>query len=346
VAFSSRSTNLTPEPNGCYENVFVRDLRAHTTELATPVDASPEIADEGFVNCENPSISGDGRFVAFTTRYGPYSRSLPQVFVRDLATDTTTLVSVAEPGAEAVRGYAGSPSISANGRWIAFLSGSNLTTDDPDRAADIFIRDTLNETTSLATPNSHPGTDGSTPIIRPSISPDGSAVAFVGTPFNAPRVFLADLTAGSIEAVRSGFIGTDAVSRGGDRVAFTSRRSRAGRRYYAVQVRDRVSGRTIPVTAGVAGLDDDLVYGAELSADGERLVFVVNPEGEKPQAYLSDLEPGKALPIRGATGGVLSPALSGNGRWLAFRSDAPHLHPDDTPGTGGADIFATKLPKR
>ena len=127
------------------------------------------------------SISADGRFVAF---YSNASNIVPgdtnntdDIFVRDRLTNTTTRVSVDSAGNQG-NSESYSPSISADGRFVAFESlASNLVPGDTNGNTDIFVRDTLSNTTTLVSFDSagNPGNDNS---YSPSISADGRFVAF------------------------------------------------------------------------------------------------------------------------------------------------------------------------
>src|SRR4028119_1050699 len=99
-----------------------------------------------------PSISADGRFVAF---YSSASNIVPgdtnnrdDIFVRDTLTNTTTRVSVDSAGNQA-NSNSDSPSISADGRFVAFFSAAtNLVPGDTNNTVDIFVRDRLTNTTT------------------------------------------------------------------------------------------------------------------------------------------------------------------------------------------------------
>jgi Tol biopolymer transport system component len=100
-----------------------------------------------------PSISADGRYVAFHSNANNLaSNDLSgnmDVFVRDLQTDTTTLVSVSTNGGSS-NNSSYQPSISADGRYVAFYShASNLVASDANGTrADVFVRDLVNNTTT------------------------------------------------------------------------------------------------------------------------------------------------------------------------------------------------------
>jgi len=103
-----------------------------------------------------PAFSADGRFVVFVS----HAKNLVtnndlvpflNVFVRDLVTSNTILVSANLTGLGGGNADAISPSISSNGQFIAFLSAaSNLVNNDTNNAPDIFVRDLVSGVTTLA----------------------------------------------------------------------------------------------------------------------------------------------------------------------------------------------------
>jgi archaellum component FlaF (FlaF/FlaG flagellin family) len=113
-------------------------LTGQTTRVSVASDGT-----EGNGDSWAPSISADGRYVAFTSRA---SNLVPgdtngtwDVFVHDRVTGQTTRVSVASDGTEG-NGASEFPSISADGRYVAFISeASNLVPGDTNDKRDIFV---------------------------------------------------------------------------------------------------------------------------------------------------------------------------------------------------------------
>ena len=121
----------------------------------------------------DPSISADGRFVAFESYSSNLvpgeTNNLADIFVRDLSTNTTTRVSVDSAGNQA-NGLSSQPSISADGRFVAFYSdASNLVPGDTNNLGDIFVRDLLTNTTTRVSVDSA-GNQGNLVSSDPSIS--------------------------------------------------------------------------------------------------------------------------------------------------------------------------------
>ncbi len=165
VAFASISHNLHPGDLDSLSDVFVRDLQANTTTLVPRADASHNFG-------TTPSISADGRLVAFDSQHA--------IFVRDVQAGTTILVSRAT-GASGAGGSSNSftPSISPSGRYVAFESQSvNLDPADTSPDTDIYVRDTVANTTALASRASHAeGVKANDNSGEPSMS-DAPSVAY------------------------------------------------------------------------------------------------------------------------------------------------------------------------
>jgi len=181
VAFASQAPDLiSPATSGL--QVFVRNLNAGTTELASIADAVPDAGvTYGNNSSYNPDISGDGRYVVFqssaTNLVSPAS-SGPQIFVRDLQNDVTTLVSVNHDG---LVGASGSiPRISSNGRYVTFTSGAPDLLATPMTGTHVYLRDLQTQTTFLVsyrTQNGDPG-NGISGGYGAALSSDGRYITF------------------------------------------------------------------------------------------------------------------------------------------------------------------------
>ncbi len=153
VAFESDADNLSGDDSNKVRNVFVRDLEGNDTILVSRADgADGKTAD---APSSHAAISADGRFVAFVSAANNLSKQdddgVRNVFVRDLERGRTLLASRAA-GAEGAGGNLSSanPSISADGRLIAFESLANdLSTRDDDDGTkrNVFVRDLIGNKT-------------------------------------------------------------------------------------------------------------------------------------------------------------------------------------------------------
>jgi len=141
VAFSSYATNLVPDGGNGYQQIYLRDRTADTTERIS----STPTGQVGDNHSNVASVSADGRYVTFDsiasnlvandTNYAYDS------FVRDMESGATERVTVSTTGeqANAITGWA---SASSDARFIAFGSeATNMVPDDTNHARDVFVRD-------------------------------------------------------------------------------------------------------------------------------------------------------------------------------------------------------------
>ena len=203
VAFSSDASNLVAGDTNGTPDVFVRDRQLGTTERVSVGSGGSQA--NGFSYA--PSISADGRFVAF---YSDAPDLVPgdtngwgDIFLRDRQLGTTTRISVSSAGVQG-NGNCAFPSISADGRYVAFNSYStNLVAGDTNGQGDAFLRDVLLGTTERVSVGAT-GQQGNNLCFSCSISADGRRVAFqsdasnlVDGDTNAVRdVFVRDLAGG------------------------------------------------------------------------------------------------------------------------------------------------------
>jgi Tol biopolymer transport system component len=195
VTFASSATNLIAirDDNNAAEDIYVVDLSAPVTSSTVARIRRVNVDDRGVQplrgNSFAPAISSDGRWVAFTSTapldvrvsvQPPGSESIPvstQVFIRDLEEGSTRQLSLA-PGGALPNGSSWSPAMSADGRYVAFVSAaSNLVSGDRNRSPDVFLCDRhATSTTLVSRANNHIGANGTS--TRPAISGDGRFVAF------------------------------------------------------------------------------------------------------------------------------------------------------------------------
>jgi Tol biopolymer transport system component len=188
VAFESRASNLVASDNNHRADVFVHDLQTGVTDRVSVRTNG----NEGNLDSYAPSISADGRHVAFFSAASNLVAGDKNggwdCFVRDRQAGTTLRVSVGSGGSGATGGF--SPSISADGRYVAFESSDQLTPMDLDFDTDIYVHDCQTSTTQLVSTSRQtsivkrlllPFRFGMPVHSRPAISADGRAVAFSST---------------------------------------------------------------------------------------------------------------------------------------------------------------------
>ena len=182
VAFLSTANDLVANDQNSGTDVFVRDLQLGSTTLVTISPSGSGGNANSWHGGDGLFFSSDGRFLAFESEASdlvPHDTNGEQdIFVRDLQAGVTTLVSV-NPSGSAGNGKSRMPGISANGRFVAFLSSaSDLTSNTTaDGYANVFIRDLVQGTTSLVSVSTSDNS-GSGDSYQPTISDDGRFVAF------------------------------------------------------------------------------------------------------------------------------------------------------------------------
>lgn len=178
VVFVSQANNLVTNDNlDLYLDVFVRDLVNNRTALVS-VNASGTGGGDASSNL--PTISSNGQFIAFESAAanlaGQDTNRSTDVFVRDMQSGTTRLVSASTDGLRAGNGPSSNPFLTRNGRWVAFESAaSDLVLDDTNGVTDVFIHDLITGTTRLVSV----GLTNQSAMA--SITADGRFVAFVNT---------------------------------------------------------------------------------------------------------------------------------------------------------------------
>jgi Tol biopolymer transport system component len=202
TGFASSSTDLVSAGGSGQYDIYVRQNLAPKSTVRASVDTTGAEPDGPSAW---PALSSTGRYVAFestaTDLVAGDQNGLSDVFVRDLDANTTTRVSVSATGGDP-DGESHRPSISADGRYVAFSSNaSNLVTGDANGADDIFVRDLLTGTTRRASISSA-GAEANGGSLSASISGSGGYVAFysgatnlvTGDTNGVADVFVRDLT--------------------------------------------------------------------------------------------------------------------------------------------------------
>jgi outer membrane protein assembly factor BamB/Tol biopolymer transport system component len=335
------------------------------------VSVSSWSGEEGRGGSGVPSISADGRFVAFASGapnlVAGDTNGRIDVFVFDRDLGRMERVSVAAAGG-GPNGDSVSASISADGRSVVFDSyASDLVAGDANDARDVFVFDRESGETQRVSVSSG-GAGGNRLSARGRISGDGRRVAFesdasnlvAGDTNGARDVFVFDretrrterVSRGASGAQGNGSSGEASISADGLQVAFASTASNLvvgdanGRG--DVFVVERETGQVERVNAdGAGGLGTESSSAPSLSGDGRHVAFLLGGpdpnETIRLQVFAFDRGTGllERVSVAGAggpaNGSSFAPAISADGRRVAYESDASDLVGGDV--DGARDVF-------
>jgi Tol biopolymer transport system component len=345
LAFSATGVGLLA---GGYTNVnrgvFVRD-ELNGTNVLVSVDTNGLGGADGW--SFDPSISGDGLYVAFTSRADNLvagdSNNLLDVFVRDLQSGTTTLVSMNYTGTGSGTGASYSPTISTDGRYVLFHStaydlfpGGSYRASPPEN---LFLRDLQLGTNYAITASTSASGAG---VFAAAMTPDAHFVAY-GRGYPTPTGFVVwdafatkpVYTNNAVAAVSS-----ISVSPDGNRIVYV-----VSSGFYGY---DRAANSNWLVSASILPSH----AGLQFTADSRFLVYattmaqVAGDTNGVADVYLYDFQTRSNFLISqsckwlGAANGISdSPTISADGRFIAYRSFASDLVFGDTNGLPDVFVF-------
>lgn len=376
VLFASTANNLllnsnhNPIATGLLPafNVYLRDRTNGTTSLV-----SINLAGDGGGSGDSSpvALSGDGRYALFESGAGNLTagatNGLAQVFVRDLQSEATLLVSVDTNGAAANAACRGS-TMTPDGRFVAFVSAANnLVAGDTNGIPDVFVRDLQTGMTTLASIGAK-ATNASAIFIgseAPSISDDGRFVAFFsiatnlvpGVP-NGGEVYVSDTVAQTTAWVSGGarpLIGTSnvisfnqAISANGEYIAFeTATNVPMGSTNNGMILRYNEKSGLIDLVARnayVQNANPDEIRSLAISYDGRFIAFVANTNSRSTCVLLWDGQTGTSVLVSGDLNGQVPtnsicewPSIDPTGRFVAFLSNGTNLVAN--PLAGGYHLY-------
>lgn len=311
VVFDSDATTLVANDSNGQRDIFVHDRATHQTILISV--ASDSTLSNGF--SEFATLSGDGQIVVYhsdaTNLVSDDTNGVRDVFAYNRATGMTTRLSIAVDG---TGGNAPSsrPVVSADGRIVAFYSdASNLISDDTNGATDIFVYDLVTSVITRVSVASD-GIQGNGNSFNPSLSDDGTLIAFGSEATN----LVAD--------------DTNSVSD----VFFHNRSTGETTRLSVVEGVEGDGDSRIPILSGDGSVVTFISEATTLvSGDNNQVadIFVYERASDR-LTRVSVVTDGKE-----SNGDSLKPAISGDGRMIAFYSFASNLVADDT--NDATDIF-------
>ncbi len=306
VAYHNLPTPLSGPVN---DQIYLRDSVSNMTTLVSPdwSNAAP-----GNGPSINPQITPDGQYVVFESVASDLvsndiNGATSDVFIRNRTNATCELVSVNAAGTGSANGDSHNPSVSADGRYVAFETfAGNLGPADSNNHYDVYLRDRMTESNILCSPTLAGGNGGNNDSFDALISSNGATVVFFS--------YATDLIAGDTNSE-------------GNLFAFN------------------VATRAVQIVGvnsnGAPGNGSS--FEAAVSADGRYVVFystssdlVPNDNNQNGDVFLRDLVAGTTQLISitcngGGSGNNLSeyPQISADDRYVTFHSYATDLTPGD-----------------
>ena len=334
VAFVSNG-RFTKQDKDNYGDVYVKDMKTGKVTLAS-LDSNGKQVPGG---AGQPIISANGHSVLFLSdgAYVPTdTNGRTDIYVRDLTKGTTVRASLRSDGTESDADVT-SPSISGNGRYVAFQSMDQKMTADSDYGfavdSDVFVRDLKTGKTiraSLKADGTEISPSQNNANVDPVISANGKFLAFYSDAYghyaaddnnNDYDVYVKNLRNGSLARASVTSAGNEVTALGGAPQSLG-----ASERPLAISA----NGRRIAFEA-YAALDP-------IDTNMERDVYV--HDMKTGQTTLASVASKGAVVTSGA-GGQQLPAISGNGKWIAFETIAKVTghDADQGPSTPDFDVF-------
>ena len=267
----------------------------------------------GALSSYKPSISPDGRYVAFfsSSNNFPSWNGQWQVYRKDISTGAIVLASSTAGGA-AGASYSSDPSISSDGRYVAFYSLSN-NFPGSNGQTQVYRKDISTGAIVLASSTAL-GTAGASRSSDPSISPDGSYVVFESNSNNFPgqngqdQVYRKDISTGAIDLVSSTAGGTagasyshfPSLSSDGRYVAFQSASNNFPGQNGQDQVYRKQLESLVPIITGIdpaSKTAGDSAFDLTVNGTNFEDVSKVRWNGaDRTTTYVSDTELSAAIP--------------------------------------------------
>jgi TolB protein len=348
AAFASNAANL-PFGDGSTFRCYVRNTVTGKTRIVSVTSNGIPASTQTF----SPAVSADGRFVTF---YGtgmglPGANGDTQAWVHDLKTGKTVLASKSNQGAAGGAAY---PSLSGNGRFVAFESdGANMPAGDGVNSR-VYVRDlVLGKTILISRANDASPATGD--VYGQLLSLDGRFVVFRSNDAGLPggngtrhHVYMRDMQAGVTKLIdknSAGKVANDdsgdvSISGDGHSVVFDSQATnlQGGSALGQSYVRNLATGKTTLVSQNTAGVpQNQSAYYAHASGDGHYVAFYADGsnlpggDGSTDQIYVRDVQQGKTILLSKAANGTPGndfseyPSISLDGQWVEFYGGATNL---------------------
>lgn len=363
ACFESSSSDLIASDTNGVTDVFVRDLVNHTTLLVSA--ATNGAVGDGV--CRGSVMTPDARYVAFVSAADSLvpndANKIPDVFVRELQSGVTTLVSVGAKSTNSLQlSSSESPEITPDGRYVAFFSSATNLVPTAARGGEIYVRDIIGGTTTWASLNAHAFLGVAACSFNHAISDDGLYVAFEASS-NAPtttasrvgNIFRFNMPSGPTDRVNTNAfvpptpaeeINTLAISPDGRFIAFVGNTNGTAGTTSAVFRWDGLSGTTILISSDMTGNvpANSVCDSPAIDPTGRYVAFLSSAPNLVTNAplggfhlYLRDTVANLTTVLDADTNGVasssVSPAaiarLNGDGNFAAYDSLDGGLVPND-----------------
>jgi Tol biopolymer transport system component len=370
VAFTSDASDLVAGDNNGLSDIFVRDMVAGTTVLAS--QSTGGVKGNGVSS--QPVITPDGRYVAFISTSGNLASGgldNPDIFLRDLVGQTTVAMSSVATGSSS-GATVSSLSITTNGRYVVFVSmATNLVSGVTQAGGEVYVRDFVGGGILWASSNATTTAQGilggsAIPSSQhPVISDDGTWVAFktgsnnvsggsaVIFEYNTVTAALTTVyTNGIYELPYSDdFFGPE-MTPDGRFIVFTSE-EQGTNVFGSIRLWDSQTGTNALVSTNLSGAysANTLAQAASVTPDGRYVVFLSsagdltgNTVDSGMHIFRRDMQGGSITLLDVDTNGVGStdftgtfPSVSTNGQFIAFSGPDGGLVPLDF--NGANDVF-------
>ena len=318
LVFTSVADDLVPNDANGSSDVFLFDVASGTNALVSAgADGNPAAGS----SC-SPALALGDQLVVFvstaTSLVTGQTNYFANVFLRDVLAGTNSMISVAPDGVTPGNGDASAPAISQDGRYVVFVSrASNLATGASASTANAYLRDRTAGTTLLLTNNA-------SATLVPSISADGRYVAYFGS---VSQVMVRDTQLGA-NVFATNFAATAVVSPSGARLLLLTN---TATKLSVINLLNRSNLFTITASS-------PMKFSTPWSSDGRFFAFVTATNADPRDTngtndiYLCDLSSNTLTLVSvnaahtGAGSDVSdSPAMSGDGRFVIYRSSATNL---------------------
>ena len=324
VSLSTTAAGLDPADTNGPSDVFVLDTKLNDLELVSRESASKG-GEVGNNSSSAASISASGRYVAFQSASSNLSNAdqtlgpgdQVDVYVYDRKLDKVTLAARKGRKGPGADGESKAPSISANGRYVAFESeAENLVPADDDSELDVYVRDLKKGKTVLASRKGRSGPDANGGAKGADLSADGSAVAFETTATNL---------GGPTDADQNAYV-RDLDARRTDLISRAPGKHGAGANFDSNDPALSGNGRYAAFWTSATNISDEDGSGAD--------AYVYDRAKRK-----LDLASRKSKSDggEGADGSTFAVDISDSGRYVTFRSTATNLSTADVDAV--IDVF-------